>query len=175
MAKVGLLGPSEIRPDQGCHHPTWSVSPCILSTILQTWGEEAQRTPLLLNPVFSLDVANMSRPPRGVLCKGSSLEFRNNLFSTKPDFQNYFLALTNLVWNSKRNDCLALWSNASEHWGWGGWGMGAAGQLDLQGMKNKFRWYCQNYDFCFIYHVTFSSDLFKVHFLFIVKNSTCSF
>lgn len=81
QGEVGLLGPSEaegvtipprLRLQHPQHHPSdHKDSP-------PSCGEDAWRTALLSNPVFSLNVAGMFRPPRVVLCKGSSLEFRNS-------------------------------------------------------------------------------------------------
>ena len=83
---------------------------------------------------FSFSVANLSRTPRGVLCEGSSLEFRNSFSQQSLTFKTTFFLLLLQIFFEIQSAAISWLFKAVDGVGGGGEG-GAAGQLDLVGLK----------------------------------------
>lgn len=74
--------------------------------------------------------------PHGVLCEGSSLEFRNSFSQQSLTFKTTFFLLLLQILFEIQSAAISWLFKAVDGVGGGGEG-GAAGQLDLEGLRNK--------------------------------------
>lgn len=75
--------------------------------------------------------------PRGVPCEGSSLEFRNSFSQQSLTFKTTFFLLLLQILFEIQSAAISWLFKAVDGWGAGGGEGGAAGQLDLEGVRNE--------------------------------------